>query len=108
MNVETMPITAEITKLQTLQQACGTGALPPMDAALVQLCDALEESQNGDLDVDVLIQRIADTPATSRVGLRAKALALRALLDDGDGSLYEDASTPDLLAWSLVQDILAD
>jgi len=53
------------------------------------------------------VQGIAATPALTRLGIRAKALALKALLDGGDGGeLYEDASSPDRIAWSLVQDIL--
>jgi len=54
----------------------------------------------------VLVDAIAETPATGRVGLRAKARALQALLDGGDGQLYPDAAAPDTLAWSLVHDIL--
>jgi len=54
-----------------------------------------------------LVRRIAETPALSDSGLRAKALALYALLDDGGGTLCEDAAAPDRLAWSLVRDILA-
>jgi hypothetical protein len=56
-----------------------------------------------------LVDHVAATPARTRTGLRAKALALHALLDEGEGSgLGPDAAAPDLLAWSLVQDILAE
>jgi hypothetical protein len=54
-----------------------------------------------------LVQGIAGMPCRTPTGLQAKALALYALLDDGDGGgLYPDAAPPDVLAWSLVQDIL--
>jgi hypothetical protein len=92
---------------------------------LVRLCEKICEEQQGHCQFDAiepqdwesydrasatvhnLTRAIAATPATSHSGLRAKALALCALLDDGNGELYEDAAAPDVLAWSLVQDILA-
>jgi hypothetical protein len=97
-----------------------------VDAELVHLCAMLRDRQPGrrqpdtiapqdwesfqrDTDVHLdLVRRIAKTPVTSRVGLRAKALALHALLDEGTGDLHEEAAAPDQLAWSLVQDILTE
>lgn len=96
------------------------------DAALVQLCQAMQDgpaaihrytaiepqswegfSRSAAAQREA-IRQIANTPACSRAGLRAKARALYALLDEGEGGLYEDASMPDQLAWSLVLDILAE
>lgn len=95
------------------------------DFTLLRLCTALREDQcaarrfepvepqawesnlRSGATAEALIRRIAELPATGRAGLRAKALALYALLDEGGGRLYEDAAAPDQLAWSLVRDILA-
>lgn len=99
---------------------------PETDADMIQLCAALCEArknvrhfavtapqqwQESSVDrarVCALIQDIADIPTFSRIGLRAKALALRALLDDDGDRLYKDAAAPDVLAWSLVRDILTE
>jgi hypothetical protein len=119
-------ITSHFPSLQTLQHQHQAEAMPPVDAALIHLCVKLRKDQQDKHRFDVidepdwesfnqestalrsLVKCIADTPATSRIGLRAKALALRALLDEGCGDLYEDAASPDLLAWSLIQDILTE
>jgi hypothetical protein len=51
---------------------------------------------------------IAGQPARTARGVRAKAVALKSLLQSGEADvLHEDASAPDQLAWSLVQDLLA-
>jgi hypothetical protein len=51
---------------------------------------------------------IAHQPARTARGVRAKAVALKSLLQSGEADLlHEDASAPDQLAWSLVQDLLA-
>lgn len=51
---------------------------------------------------------IARQPARTARGVRAKAVALRCLLQSGEAdALHDDASAPDRLAWSLVQDLLA-
>jgi hypothetical protein len=123
---DVIPIAAHFPMLKTLQHQRQAEAMPPVDAALVHLCVSLRKDQQDRRRFDVvdpedwesfnrdtvalrdLTHHIAETPATSRIGLRAKALALHALLDGGSGDLYEDAATPDLLAWSLVQDILAE
>lgn len=109
--------------LQELRRQRAAEAAPAADVTLLRLCADLRTDRRAEHRFGVvepkdwdsfhqygealqgLIQRIADTPATTRVGLRAKALALHALLDEG-GGLYEDAATPDRLAWSLVHDIL--
>jgi hypothetical protein len=134
--VQALPIAASFPMLQTLQRqraaevaaatAEETGRPAPADAGLLHLCAQLREDQNGlrcfgtvepqrwesfsrdTAALLALIRRVAETPASSRAGLRAKALALHALLDEGGGGLYDDAAAPDLLAWSLVQDILAE
>jgi hypothetical protein len=121
---DTMSITANFPVLQTLEHQRSAEAAPPVDAMLLQLCVRLRKDQqdkrcSGTVEPQDwesftcdsverinLIQCIAETPATSRIGMRAKALALHSLLDEGGGELYEDAAMPDLLAWSLVQDIL--
>jgi hypothetical protein len=123
---DTMSITTSFPTLRTLQQQRQAEAMPPVDVELIHLCVRLRKDQQAKRRFDLtepqdwdafyeesaelrdLAQCIANTPATSRIGLRAKALALHALLDEGSGDLYEDAATPDLLAWSLVQDILTD
>jgi hypothetical protein len=121
-----MPITAVFPALQTMQDQRRAEAAPPVDAALVGLCVRLRKDQQARRCCEQLrpqdwesfshdsaalratIRLIADTRATSRIGLRAKALALHALLDEGGGELYEDAAAPDVLAWSLLQDILSE
>jgi hypothetical protein len=51
---------------------------------------------------------IARQPARTARGVRAKAVALKSLLQSGQPDvLHDDASAPDQLAWSLVQDLLA-
>jgi hypothetical protein len=51
---------------------------------------------------------IASQPARTARGVRAKAVALKSLLQSGQADvLHADASAPDQLAWSLVQDLLA-
>ena len=123
---DAISITTSFPTLQALQHQRKAEAMPPVDAELIHLCVRLRKDQQAKRCFELaepqdwnsfceesaglrdLAQCIADTPATSRIGLRAKALALHALLDEGSGDLYEDAATPDLLAWSLVQDILAD
>jgi hypothetical protein len=124
--VNVVSMAANFPLLQALQHQRAAEAAPAADVVLVLLCTKLREEQQDKSHfvtiepqswesfgrdaaaLNALIRGIADTPATSRVGLRAKALALHALLDEGGGSLCEDAAAPDLLAWSLVQDILAD
>jgi hypothetical protein len=51
---------------------------------------------------------IAHQPARTARGVRAKAVALKSLLQSGQADvLHDDASAPDQLAWSLVHDLLA-
>lgn len=118
-------IAANFPVLQTLEHQRSAEAAPPVDSMLLHLCVRLREDQRNkrrsnaiepqdweSFDRDnavrgLLVQGIAETPATSRIGLRAKALVLHALLDEGGGELSDDAAMPDVLAWSLVQDILA-
>ena len=110
--------------LQALEQQRSAEVAPPVDGVLVRLCVKLRKDQgrkcrSGNVEPQdwesfshdaaaelSLVQMIAETSATSCIGLRAKALALHALLDEGGGELCEDASAPDLLAWSLVRDFL--
>jgi hypothetical protein len=121
---DAMSIAANFPVLQTLEHQRSAEAAPPVDSLLLHLCvrlrkDQQEKRRAGTIEPQDwesfnrdsatrhnLIRCIAETPATSRIGLRAKALALHALLDEGGGELFEDAAMPDLLAWSLVQDIL--
>jgi hypothetical protein len=54
------------------------------------------------------LNEIACQPARTARGVRAKAVALKSLLQSGQADvLHDDASAPDQLAWSLVQDLLA-
>jgi hypothetical protein len=54
------------------------------------------------------LDEIASQPARTARGVRAKAVALKSLLQRGHADLlHDDASAPDRLAWSLVQDLLA-
>lgn len=119
------PIAADM-QLQTLESRYGAEAGASPDSVLTDLCGMLRHDLQGgrrfgtvdpqswasfDRDNAVLqnlVHRVADTPAKSRAGLRAKALALQALLDEGAGDIYDDAAAPDVLAWSLVRDILAE
>jgi hypothetical protein len=123
---EMVSIAANFPALQRLHGEARPSPTAEPDRALVQLCLTLYERQQGQRHFDTvdprdweranvesvilqdLICRIADVGAVGRSGLRAKALTLRGLLDEGGGKLYQDAATPDLLAWSLVRDILAD
>jgi hypothetical protein len=123
---DAIPIAVTFPGLQSLQQQRSAEAAAPPDAALVHLClrlrdDLQAQRRLGTVEPEdwegfnrdsvirsELIHRIADTPATGRVALRAKALALHALLDEGAGDLHEDAATPDRLAWSLIEDILTE
>jgi hypothetical protein len=123
---DTPSITNCFPVLQILQHQREAETAMPVDTALVRLCRRLRYNQVakpgfGSItprDWDTLsreganlcdlVRRIAAIPATSRIGLRAKALALHALLDDGYGDTHEDAATSDLLVWSLIQDILSE
>jgi hypothetical protein len=113
--------------LQILQRQREAEAAMPVDTALVRLCRRFRRNQQvepgfaliapqdwealnlegGMLRKLKLVRGIAATPATSHIGLRAKALVLHALLDDGGGDLHDDPGAPDLLAWSLILDILS-
>ena len=125
MTADTPLITNCFPVLQILQHQREAEAAMTVDAGLVRLCRRLRYNQvgkpgfgsiapqgwdmfsrQGAISSD-LPRRIAAIPATSRIGLRAKALALHALLDDGYGDTYEDAAASDLLVWSLIQDILS-
>ena len=126
MNIADTTSTVAIPAPRPLEHQKGAQAQPLIDAALVCLCDSLRNELQGKhcfhalepqgwenfkrstASVHDLTRRIAKTHAATRIGLRAKALALYALLDDGGGQLYDDAAAPDLLGWSLVQDILAE
>ncbi len=59
-------------------------------------------------DLHQALESITRQPARTLQDLQAKAVALRALLHDGNGeTLYDDATAPERLAWSLVNDLLA-
>ena len=126
MNVADTKSTAAFPGLRPLEHRKEAQAQHLIDATLVCLCDSLrnelqgehrfrtvepqgwENFKRGAASVHALTHEIMETHAATHIGLRAKALALYALLDDGSGQLYDDAAAPDLLAWSLVQDILAE
>jgi hypothetical protein len=75
-------------------------AIPHLDSVHIAMAEA-------DF-VHRTIARIARQRAHTLYGVRAKALALRSLLQSGEtNTLHDDASAPDQLAWSLVQDLLA-
>lgn len=80
----------------------------------------IEEDQIGGLDEAELVQACHHLAAAQQDsgdrfgvpqpwrGVRAKAVALKSLLQSGHADLlHDDASAPDRLAWSLVQDLLA-
>lgn len=97
------------------------------DADLVQACYRLAAAQqdSGDrfvipepssweaslAEVERLHRTLGDIvrhPVRTARGVRAKAVALKSLLQSGEADvLHDDASAPDQLAWSLVQDLLA-
>ena len=97
------------------------------EAELVQACQHVAASQQDSGDRLVVPQpwsweashaevkrlhrtldEIACQPARTARGVRAKAVALKSLLQSGQPDLlHDDASAPDRLAWSLVQDLLA-
>jgi hypothetical protein len=99
----------------------------PQEADLVQICHSLATAQQDSserfatpelcsweasfAEVDRLhrtLAEIAHQPARTSCGVRAKAAALKSLLQSGGADvLHDDASAPDQLAWSLVRDLLA-
>ncbi len=112
--------------------AAGAAKADELDGELIRLCaeipgckatidcynrdsasDAEWEAADGRWDE--LVEQIIDTPARTPEGIRAKAAALRCSLHrhlrnstNPDIGLTDHADEEDLLAWSLVHDILGE
>jgi hypothetical protein len=111
---DTPSITSCFPVVQILQHQRKAEAAMTVDAGLARLCRRLRYNQAGKPGfgsiapqdwatfnregaiLGDLVRRIAAIPATSRIVLGAKALALHALLDDGYGDTYVGVGT----AWA--------
>jgi hypothetical protein len=87
------------------QKSLPSGITPASDDADQRMDDALDAWFR-------TVEQITNTPARTPQGLRAKADALRMVLTclvcdwGNDLGAIEDAETEDMLAWSLVRDLL--
>lgn len=94
-----------------LVQACHRLAAAQQDSGERFVTPELSSWEATLAEVENLHRTLAEVthqPARTACGVRAKAVALKSLLQSGDADiLHDDASAPDQLAWSLVQDLVA-